>query len=98
MEGLVNIFILIIDLDYTLQMFIDLIKENGFTLKKTSRWYSVEKLTEADYADDLVLLANSPTHAESLLHSLEQAAGGITLCMNTNKTEFKCFKQAPELS
>ena len=46
--------------DYVLQTSIDLIKENGFTLKKArSRWYSTE--TPADYADDLVLLANTPT-------------------------------------
>ena len=74
-------------------MLIDLIKENRFTLKKASRWYSAETITGADYADDLVLLANTPIQAESLLHSLEQAAGVIGLYMNTNKTVFMCFKQ-----
>ena len=57
----------------------DLLKENGFMLKKT--------ITDADYADDLALLANIPTQAESLLHSLEQAIGGIVLHMNTNALE-----------
>ena len=28
-----------------------------------------ETMTEADYANDLVLLANSPTHAESMFFS-----------------------------
>ena len=38
----------------------DLIKENGFTLKmKISIWYSVENMTDADYADELTLPANT---------------------------------------
>ena len=53
----------------------NLMKENGFTLKKTrSRSYPAETITNADCADDLVLLANTPAQAESLRHSLEQAA------------------------
>ena len=36
-------------------------------------------------ADDLVLLASTPTQAESLLHSLEQAAKSIGLYVNWNK-------------
>ena len=44
-------------------------------------------------ADDIALLANSPVRAESLLHSQEQAAGGIVLYMNTNKTDCICLKQ-----
>ena len=36
-------------------------KENGFTFKKKKgRWYPSETMTNADYADDLVLLANTP--------------------------------------
>ena len=39
----------------------------------------------ADYADDIVLLANTPTQADPLLHSLEQTADGIGLHMNAEK-------------
>ena len=46
-----------------------------------------------NYADDLALFVNTPALAESLLHSLEQAAGGIGHYMNLNKTEYICFKQ-----
>ena len=49
-------------------------------------------MTDADYIDYLALLANTPTQAESLLHSLEQAAAGIGLNVNANKTEFMSFK------
>ena len=43
----------------------NLIKENGFTLKKArSKWH-------ADYTDNLALFTNIPVQAESLLHSLE---------------------------
>ena len=44
-------------------------------------------MTDADYTDDLVLLANIPAQAEYLLHSLEPAAGGIVLYMNSDKTK-----------
>ena len=44
-------------------------------------------------ADDITLLANTPTQAESLLHFQEQAAGGIGLHVNANKTEYTCFKR-----
>ena len=59
------------------------IKENCFTLfkkKPRSRQYPAETITDADYADDLVLLANTLAQAESLLYSLEQAASHWSLC------------------
>ena len=45
-----------------------------------------------------VLLANSPIQAESLLHSLEWAAGGIGLYVNTDKTEYMCFNQRGDIT
>ena len=60
-------------------------KENDFTLKQTrSRRYSAENMTDADNIDDLVILANTPTEAESLLHSLEQRPRGIGFCVNAD--------------
>ena len=50
------------------------------------------KIVDADYADDLALLANTLVQAESLRQLLEQA-GGIGLHVNANKTEYICFKQ-----
>ena len=52
-----------------------------------------------NYVDDLAFLTNILVQAESLLHSLEQAAGGnIGLYMNANKTEFMCFEQKGAIS
>ena len=56
------------------------------------RRYPTKTKTDSDYADDPTLLANSPSQAESLLHSLEQAVEEIDLLMNANKTEFMSFK------
>ena len=50
-------------------------------------------MSQADYADDLAILTNTPAKAESLFHSLEQAEGRIFLYDNANKTEFMCSKQ-----
>ena len=79
------LYLFIISLDYMLRTFIDLMKENGFKrAKERSRRYSAQTITDADYGDDMALLANLPAQAEFLLHSLEWAAGGIDHHVNTN--------------
>ena len=46
-------------------------KENGFRLKKTrNRRYPAETITDADYADDQELHANTPAQAKPLRNSL----------------------------
>ena len=45
-----------------------------------------------------VLLVNTPIQAESLLHSLEQTAGGICLHENSNKMESMCFNREGTIS
>ena len=54
---------------------------------------SVETWTGTDYADDLALPANTSAQAESLQHSQGQAAGGMNLDVNANKTEFTSFNE-----
>ena len=77
-------YLFIICLDYVLRTSIDTIKENGIELtKKRSRRYPATTITDADYADDIVILANAPTQAETLLHNLERAVAGIGLHVNT---------------
>ena len=46
----------------------------------------------------LALLANAPTQAETLLHSLERAAAHISLHVNANKTGYMCFNQRSDIS
>ena len=53
---------------------------------------------DANYADDIALLANALAQAETLLHSLEQAAAGIGLHINAHKTEYMCFNQRGNIS
>ena len=66
--------------------------------KKRSRRYPAKTITDADYADDIALLANTPNKAETLLHSLDRAAAGIGLHVNAHKTEFMCFNQKGDIS
>ena len=78
---------------------IDTIKENSFELtKKRSRRYSAETITDADFADDTALLANTPAQAETLLHSLERSAIGIDFHVNAHKTEYMYFNQTSDIS
>ena len=87
-------YLFIICLDYMLRTSIDKIRENGFELtKKRSKRYPTKTITNADYADDLALPANTPNQAETLLHSLERAAAGIGLHVNAHKTEYMCYNQ-----
>ena len=92
-------YVFIICLDYVLRTSIDLMKENGYKLaKERSRRYSAQTIMDADYADDIVLLPNTPTQAESLLHCLERAVGGIGFHVNADQTEYMCFNQRGGIS
>ena len=44
------------------------------------------------------ILANTPNQAETLLHSLEQAAAGIGPHVNAHKTEYMCYNQTGDIS
>ena len=83
-------YLFIICLDYVLRTSIDNIRENGFELtEKRSRRYPVKTITDADYADDIEILANTPAQAETLLHILERAAAGIGLHANSHNSLLK---------
>ena len=92
-------YLFIICLDYVLRTSINKIRENGFELtKKRSRRYPAKTITDADYADDIAILANTPNQAKKLLHSLERAAAGIGLYVNAHKMEYMCYDQMGDIS
>ena len=92
-------YLFIICLDYVLRTSIDKTRENGFVLtKKRSRRYHAKTITDADYTDDIALLANTPNQAETLLPSLERAAAGIGFHVNAHKTEYMCYNQTGDIS
>ena len=87
------LYLFIICLDYVLRMSIHLIKYNDFKLaKERSRRYTAQTITDENYADDIAILVNTPTQAETMPYSLEQvAAGCIDLHVNANKTGYMGF-------
>ena len=92
-------YLFMICLDYVLWTSIDNILKNGFELtKKRNRRYPLKTITDADYADDIALLANEPSQAETQLHSAERAAAAICLHVNAHKTEFMWFNQTGDIS
>ena len=92
-------YLFIICLDYVVWTSTDKIKENGFErTKKRSRKYPTKTITDADFADDIAILANALAQAETLLHSLDRAAAGIGLHVNAHKTEYMCFNQTGDIS
>ena len=89
-------YLFIICLEYVLRTSIDKKKENRFKLRKERiRRYPAQTITDADYADDIALLANTPAQTETLL---EQAAAGIGLHVNAHKTKYMCFNQRGDIS
>ena len=92
-------YLFIISLDYVLRTSIDKIRENGFELtKKRSRRHPAKTITDADYAHDIAILANTPNLAETQLHSLKRAAASIGLPVNAYKTEYMCYNQTGDIS
>ena len=89
----------IICLDYVLRMSIDKMKDKNFkAVKEKSRRYPAQTITDVDYTDDIALLVNTPTQAETLLDSLKRAVAGIGLHVNAHKTEYMCFNQRGDIS
>ena len=86
-------FLFIICLDYILRTSLDKIKENGLVLNKSTSPRHAINITDADYADNLALFANSISEARALLHSLENSAKDIGLHVNASKTEFMSFNE-----
>ena len=81
--------------NYVFRTSIDLMKENYVTLEKArSRRYPARTITVAD----ILLMANTPAQAESLLHNPDWAAGSIGLQLNVDKTEYMCFNQSGNIS
>ena len=57
------------------------------------RRYSAHIITDVDYANDIALIVKTSAQVETLLHSLERAAGVIGFNVNADKTEYMCFNQ-----
>ena len=62
-----------------------------YTKKGKKQMIPCKNYYRCNYTDSIAFLANTPTQAKSLLHSLEQAAGGIGFHMKANKMEYMCF-------
>ena len=92
-------YLFIIYLDNMLRTSIDIMKDNGFKrTKERRRRYPTQTIMDEDYTKYIELLANTPAQTETLLHSLEWAAAGIGLHVNTDKTVYMCFNQRGNIS
>ena len=61
----------------------------GFTIQpRRSRRYPAKKLSDADYADDLALLADTIDGAQVFLARLEEFAASVGLHINGSKTKY----------
>ena len=78
----------ILTLDYVLRTSIDKNKDLSPNIsKQRSRRYPAIKITDADYADDLVIFADSSRYAKNLLNVLEESGKTVGLKVNIKKTQ-----------
>ena len=90
-------YLFIICQDYVLRTSIYRMKDNDFMLaKERSRRYPAQTIMGT--TPMIVLLANTSTKAETLLHRLERAAAGIDLHVIAHKTEYIFFNQRGDIS
>ena len=92
-----NTYQFIICLDYLLRTSRDLMKENGFTLKKKTRnrRYPAQTITDADWADDIPLLAN----INNILKPNPSCIIWIRLeVVLADLTKYVCFNQKGDIS
>ena len=63
-------------------------------MKNGMKWrLPAQTIMDADYANEIAILANIPSHAEFLLHCLEQATGGTGFHVSADKTEYMHFNK-----
>ena len=85
-------------MDNVLRTSVHKIKHLGLTLTKArSRRHPAVTITDADYADDLALMADAIADAQTLLHSLETASGDIGLYVSAKKTEYMSYNQIDKM-
>ena len=69
-----------------------------YSPSRVGYFYFHSTVIEQIYADFIALLANTLNQADTLLHSLEQAAAGNCLHVNAHKTEYMCYNQTGDIS
>ena len=71
--------------------------EIGFTNKPytyRSRRVKVEKISDADFADDIALKVHSVKEAETLMQELERVAATVELRMKGNQIHFSDHRES----
>ena len=87
-------YLFIICLDYVLRTSFDKITENGFELtKKRSRRYPAKTVYDADNADDIAILANTPNQAYCIVWN-EPPLALASMSMHTKPNICALIKQA----
>ena len=83
-------YLFVIVMDFVLRS--AMIEECGILIKKKtgtkSRGDPAKRLTDLDFADDIVILASTIPKAQKLINNLEKAALKVGLKINQSKTEY----------
>lgn len=85
-------FLFVIVVDYALRQSVDTIRDKGLMVGRRSGRQSGKYITDLDYADDVALITEHITSAQTLLISFEEAAAKIGL---TKKAECMLMNEDP---
>ena len=81
-------YLFIITLDYALRLATSDHEGLGLTIaKRRSSRQPAKYMTDADYADDIVLMSDTLQDAQTLFHRVEEAALDVGLSINTKNTK-----------
>ena len=87
-------YLFVICQDNILRHSTDQYRKYGLTLTPVrGRRYPTKTITDVDYADDIVVLADDNDNAQKLLRILEESAAIIGLHTNAATTEYMSFHQ-----
>ena len=75
-------YMFIIVIDYIMSLVTDNVNDGLTITPARSRRYPAEKVTDADFADDIALLSNTIDETRQMLASLEKAARAVGLIIN----------------
>lgn len=88
-------FLFVIVVDCALRQSVDTIRDKGLVVRRRSGRQSGKYITDLDYADEVALIAEHITSAQTLLISFEEATAKIGLRLNTKKAECMLMNEDP---
>ena len=82
-------YLFVIVMDYCMRIALEKHPDLGFTLTPArSRRVKAKKISDTEFADDIVLVTNTVKEAKELMREVEAVSASVGLTMNEQKTKY----------